>query len=232
MIRPMCPRGCCRAAVSPYTRKWVPTEVSEEERKARKKKAGVFVLDPATQKLLLVQSCGRFWGPPKGSMEVGEDVPTAAVRELQEETGVAVSREELHQRVYLKSSSHYYYFHLMPEEPPAVQHLSTPGGNDANAVGWFSLACLKTRLEEGKMIGNAALKQFMQPGLVERLLTARAAGGARVGRPQVEEEQGQHEEGEEEGHASQGAGVSGVEGALHLKALDGGVLVEGDVGGV
>ncbi len=229
----MCPKGCCRAAMTPYTRKWVPTETSEEERKARKKKAGVFVLDPTTQKLLLVQSCGRFWGPPKGSMEVGEDVPTAAVRELQEETGVVVGREELYQRVYLKASSHYYYFHLMAETAPAVQHLATPGGNDANAVGWFSLACLKTRLEEGKMIGNSALKQFMAPGLVDRLLAARASGGrGGVGRPEVEEEQGEHKEGEEEGHAAEGAGVSGVEGALHLKPLDGGVLVEGDVAGV
>ncbi len=171
----MCQQGCCRAAISPYTRKWVPTEVTELERKTRKKKAGVFVYDPAKGKLLLVQSCGRFWGPAKGSMEVGEDIQTTAARELMEETGVSVPREELTQRVFLRNCSHYYFFHTMSETVPRVVQTSDPAGNDANSVGWFSIACLKSKLEEGKMIGNSALKQFLNSNVLDKVLAARLA---------------------------------------------------------
>lgn len=171
----MCNQGCCRAAVTPYTRKWVPTEMTECERKARKKKAGVFVYDPEKDKVLLVQSCGRFWGPPKGSMEVGEDIQTTAARELLEETGVSVPMEELTQRIYLRNCSHYYFFHTMPETVPRVVQTSDPGGNDANAVGWFTIACLKSKLEEGKMIGNSALKQFLGSNALEKVLASRLA---------------------------------------------------------
>ena len=176
MLRSMCNQpGCCRAAITPYTRRWVPTEMSEIERKTRKKKAGVFVYDPARDKLLLVQSCGRFWGPPKGSMEVGEDIQSTAARELMEETGVSVHRDELTQRLYLRNCSHYYFFHTMPETVPQVIHTNDPNGNDANSVGWFSVACLKSRLEEGKMIANSALKQFLNSNVLEKVLAARIA---------------------------------------------------------
>ena len=171
----MCTNGCCRAAITPYTRKWVPTEMSEAERKTRKKKAGVFVYDPDNGKILLVQSCGRFWGPPKGSMEVGEDIQTTAARELAEETGVSVPKEELTQRLYLRNCSHYYFFHTMAETVPRVMHTDDPHGNDANSVGWFSIACLKSRLEEGKMIANSALKQFLSTNVLDKVLAARLA---------------------------------------------------------
>ncbi len=156
----MCTHGCCTAKISTYTRRYVPVMETEEERRTHKKKAGVFVYDPEGDKLLLVQSCGRFWGPAKGSMEVGEDIQTAAARELAEETGLVVPTSELTHRLYLKNSSHYYFLLRMKESDAAIG-VQNPGSNDANSVGWFRVACLKQKLEEGKMIGNAALKHFL-----------------------------------------------------------------------
>ncbi len=178
-MRPMCTNGCCNAKVSAYTRRYVPTVETDEERRMHKKKAGVFVYDPEGDKVLLVQSCGRFWGPPKGSMEVGEDIATAAARELLEETGLAIPREALTQRLYLKNNSHYYFLHCMPEADARIE-VQNPGSNDANCVGWFRIACLKQKLEEGKMIGNAALKQFLSGpydrGVLAKLIQSLVGG--------------------------------------------------------
>ena len=169
-IVPMCSNGCCKAAIVPYTRKWVPTIVSDEEKRIRRKKAGVFVFDKDSGKVLLVQSCGRFWGPPKGSMEQGEDIETAAIRELREESGIVLQKDDIvGKRIYLRNSSHHYFFYFGKETHPVVQ--DTPGGNDANGVGWFNIECLKRRVAEGRFTVNSTLKQFIEGNHYERALS-------------------------------------------------------------
>lgn len=51
--------------------------------------AEVWVIDPAYSHVLLVRHRERGWVPPGGKVEPGETPRVAAVRELQEETGVA-----------------------------------------------------------------------------------------------------------------------------------------------
>jgi 8-oxo-dGTP pyrophosphatase MutT (NUDIX family) len=51
-------------------------------------------------KVLLVHPTGASWktsavGIPKGGIQDGEDILTAAIRELKEETGILLSREDL-----------------------------------------------------------------------------------------------------------------------------------------
>ncbi len=191
-IVPMCTNGCCRAAIVPYTRKWIPTIVSDEEKRVRRKKAGVFVYDKDSGKILLVQSCGRFWGPPKGSMEQGEDIESAAIRELREETGISLTREDIMgKRIYLRNSSHYYFVYFGKESTPVVQ--DTPGGNDANGVGWFNLECLKKRIIEGRFTAiNSTLKQFVEGNHIEKVLSFLS-----VSKSHVEETKDKSTEGEE-----------------------------------
>jgi 8-oxo-dGTP pyrophosphatase MutT (NUDIX family) len=47
---------------------------------------------PAGGRVFLLLDYGRYWDYPKGHVEKGEDDLTAALRELQEETGIADAR--------------------------------------------------------------------------------------------------------------------------------------------
>jgi bis(5'-nucleosidyl)-tetraphosphatase len=48
----------------------------------------IFRNDKDARRLYLVLDYGRFWDYPKGHVEKGEDDLTAALRELEEETGI------------------------------------------------------------------------------------------------------------------------------------------------
>lgn len=54
--------------------------------------AVVFRTNKATRmrEFLLIQSLGGYWGLPKGKLEAGETPRQAALREIQEETGLTV----------------------------------------------------------------------------------------------------------------------------------------------
>jgi 8-oxo-dGTP pyrophosphatase MutT (NUDIX family) len=61
---------------------------------ARERSAGVLLFreDPHEGRLFLLLDYGRYWDYPKGHVEKGEDDHAAAVRELEEETGITDAR--------------------------------------------------------------------------------------------------------------------------------------------
>lgn len=60
-----------------------PGRVSSE------RSAGIILFrEDAERRLFLLLDYGRYWDYPKGHVEPGEDDPTAALRELAEETGI------------------------------------------------------------------------------------------------------------------------------------------------
>lgn len=64
----------------------------------REEKAGVIVLNKDNRVLILLpsgNSKNKEWSLPKGKIEPGEDVASAAIRELSEETGIKVNKSEL-----------------------------------------------------------------------------------------------------------------------------------------
>lgn len=123
-------------------------------------KAGVFVFDPGENRVLLVQSRGCLWGPPKGTLERGETVSQCAVRELREETGIEITPREFSRGVRIRKRLILFYVEKQ------YFHLSVPifDGNDANGLTWIKIPCLLRCIERGQiMISHycrIALKRF------------------------------------------------------------------------
>ena len=111
-------------------------------------KAGVVVYDPASTKILLVQSRGHLWGPPKGTLAFDETYKECAVREVLEETGLIIKPESLVKSALLSTSSQYFYFEMPECEVYVQSHLSE---NDANGLGWIKLACLAKLVNTGSI---------------------------------------------------------------------------------
>lgn len=149
-----CSHSCCNYKITHWSRpKTVPPP--NQPRPNNRRKAGVLLQDPVSNKILLVQSCGKFWGPPKGTVEPEESYEECAARELREETGLAVSEEAYKRPIYVKSNAVYFHYKT-PEIPVVVQN--TGSYNDANGIGWFKIDCVKRMIREGKMSANQHLK--------------------------------------------------------------------------
>lgn len=145
-MRVTCLKGCCQLEIVPY----LPGERVRWSQVPKRRKAGVFTTESTTGKILLVQSRGKLWGPPKGSMDPEETPETAAVRELREETGVILPESELDPEnvTRLRTRTVYYHYTLPSPTPVTVQNIP---GNDANGVGWIARECAVELAETGRI---------------------------------------------------------------------------------
>jgi len=114
-----------------------------------RKKAGVFIYDPETDKVLLVQSRGQLWGPPKGTLEIGESDRMCAVREVKEETGLDVNHEDFSKAAIINNRAIYYYLELPSREIHVQDHVYN---NDANGIGWIKIDCLENCVRNGNIV--------------------------------------------------------------------------------
>jgi len=98
-----CQDGCCTYKVTPYKDiKWNNGD-GWKSNSGKIIKAGSFVVDPETHKILLVQSRGKMWGPPKGTIQDNESVEDCAIREVFEETGILLKLENFKQEMKILS---------------------------------------------------------------------------------------------------------------------------------
>lgn len=134
-----CPNGCCKFKIDIY--KPIKTIYKKN---AIRKKAGVFIYDPKTDRILLVQSRGHLWGPPKGTIKFGETEIECAVREVKEETGLSISPDSLSKPLRIYHNAIYFYMEMKEREVDVQNHII---GNDANAICWVKLSCLEKCME-------------------------------------------------------------------------------------
>lgn len=130
-----CTCGSCEMDITAYKFFWKP----RSNNLLRKRKAGIFIFDPETKRVVLVQSRGNLWGCPKGSLNPGEQFEEGAVREVKEETGLDIDPNILNKSISFNSQIKYFYIH-MNYKKVNVQNFR---GNDANSVGWFHIQCIK-----------------------------------------------------------------------------------------
>ena len=145
-----CENKCCVVKIKNYNKKIF--------RKARRnyRKSGAFIYDPGKDRVLLVQSRGHLWGPPKGTLNLGELDRDGAIREVKEETGLDISNEQFLKATVIRNKAIYYYIEMNSNDINIdVQgDISTDEINDANGITWIKLECLKQCILNGNMVLN------------------------------------------------------------------------------
>ena len=135
-----CEKGCCTYQVTPYHHHQnIPYYTTPH---SKIKKAGCFVFDKQKNKILLVQSRGQMWGPPKGSIQEYETPLNCALREVKEETGIDIREDQFSGSMIIKSKALYYFIETDSDQwnVHPQNHIED---NDANGIGWFNVDCLE-----------------------------------------------------------------------------------------
>ena len=108
-----CIDKCCKYKVIPYNKK-IPLEINNNKEKI--KKAGSFIYDSKSKKILLVQSRGQMWGCPKGTIKDLENPLECAIREVKEETGIGIDFKELKESVVIDNKVEYFIYKMEENE--------------------------------------------------------------------------------------------------------------------
>ncbi len=152
-----CKAGCCEVIIKPYTA--VDNGSFDVKGPKRKNKAGVFIFDPGNNKILLIQSCGNLWGPPKGTLKYGESQRKCAIREVKEETGLTISDDDFTKATRVNRSAIYFYMELKQCSVSVQEHIPN---NDANGICWISPECLLEFVRVGSMTLTSHCKTVLK----------------------------------------------------------------------
>jgi len=154
-----CNNNCCTFKTTVYKLKnW---ESKEDWKLTKNKivKAGSFIFDPETSKILLVQSRGQMWGPPKGTMQDNETYEECAIREVFEETGILLNTSQFLDKTVIKNRALYYITNLKENDIAPQSHIED---NDANGIGWFNVNCLNDLIEQNKININQHCRMLIK----------------------------------------------------------------------
>lgn len=139
-----CRDGCCPVKIKTY--RPTPRYFNRNYRKA-----GVFIYDPHEDRVLLVQSRGHLWGPPKGTLNIGEQERHCAVREVKEETGLDISPDDFTKAVKIRNRAIYYYLEM---DTCDINVQDSMEDNDANGITWMKMGCLENAISDGNIVLN------------------------------------------------------------------------------
>jgi 8-oxo-dGTP pyrophosphatase MutT (NUDIX family) len=130
------------------------------DKKDNNRRAGVLVIDSEKKYMLMVQSCGFLWGPPKGVIEPGESEKDAAIRELREETGIIINSEDLGAPLY--TSVGVYFIYVIKKRDLCIP---TNISNEITGIGWVSFNCLLKYYITFSEIINSPAKKLLSKSL-------------------------------------------------------------------
>lgn len=105
-------------------------------------RCGLFCYDPATQRVLIMQSYGKQWGIPKGRREIHETPLQCALRETLEETGVSVQSTRVH-AIALAQENHTIFFATYHPRWVTLDPYFRPRGGDSTGYAWVHLNCIR-----------------------------------------------------------------------------------------
>lgn len=140
-----CNSNCCIYKVMPYNSS-CPSYSNQKNKEMKIKKAGSFIYDKLSSKILLVQSRGHMWGSPKGTMKEMETPLECAIREVKEETGIDIDEKSLSDNIIINSKVQYYFLKMKESDVYIQNHIDD---NDANGIGWFKVDCLEKLVNDG-----------------------------------------------------------------------------------
>jgi 8-oxo-dGTP pyrophosphatase MutT (NUDIX family) len=125
-------------------------------------RGGIIVFDRSTRKYLVIQGMhkgkiGKF-GFPKGQKDpTDHDTIATAIREMNEETGVLVSRDLLSESRTFRSRNHvYYYVNADQITIPATFNPTTP--EEIANISWMTVSELRM-LPESEV--NSAMRKWL-----------------------------------------------------------------------
>lgn len=135
-----CYNNCCLLTIDDYVSPKIKNYYKN------RKKAGVFIYDPSTLKVLLIQSRGNLWGFAKGTLEDNETERVCALREVKEETGLDINLNDFKKAVKIKNRAIYFY---VEKKECNVSIQKNIKDNDANGIGWIKIDCLIDSINRG-----------------------------------------------------------------------------------
>jgi 8-oxo-dGTP diphosphatase len=125
------------------------------------KKAGVCIYNSIRGSILIVQSRGKLWGFPKGTIEPGETFIECAVRELKEETNIDLNPVELVKYITIKNRSVYYIYDTLHEKGTMPANAGTVE-NDVTGISWVKINCLHNLVNQNIIKLNFHTKYILK----------------------------------------------------------------------
>jgi 8-oxo-dGTP pyrophosphatase MutT (NUDIX family) len=153
-----CSDNCCNILIKPYDYKHTSNDFRH---KFKKNKAGIFFYNPISKKILLVQSRGMKWGPPKGTIEDADlTIEDCAIREVFEETGLLIDKKQLKPEfIYRIDRATYYYIELNEH---SIGNIDSNDDNDASGITWINIDCLLKMVNRKTIDINSHCKKLLR----------------------------------------------------------------------
>jgi 8-oxo-dGTP pyrophosphatase MutT (NUDIX family) len=140
-----CKNGCCTLSTWTYNNNDDDYDVRKSDdwkTYPKSQKAGMILVNKATNKLLLIKSRGMYWGFPKGGINYGESIEDCAMREVKEETGLGVDLKVDDKLIRMYETT--YFLKAIPKYSKFKIKRKVAGGelNDVSGIGWIKPECI------------------------------------------------------------------------------------------